>query len=84
MATITKRGETYRIIVSLGYDMDHKQIVKSTTFKPPQGVTGKKADKLAQQFAFEFENRCNGYTELNESMQFSELADWYFENYAPV
>ncbi len=84
MATITKRGDTFRIKVSLGYDTEHKQIIKSTTFKPPQGVTPKKAEKLAQQFAFDFENRCKDYTELNENMRFSELADWYFENYAPV
>lgn len=56
MATITKRGDTFRIKVSLGYDTEHKQIIKSTTFKPPQGVTPKKAEKLAQQFAFDFEN----------------------------
>lgn len=84
MATITKRGDTFRIKVSLGYDTEHKQIIKSTTFKPPQGVTPKKAEKLAQQFAYEFESRCKDYTELNENMRFSELADWYFENFAPV
>ena len=84
MATITKRGDTFRIKVSLGYDTEHKQIVKSTTFKPPQGVTPKKAEKLAQQFAYDFENKCKDYTELNENMRFSELADWYFENYAPI
>lgn len=83
MATITKRGDTFRIKVSLGYDTEHKQIIKSTTFKPPQGVTPKKAEKLAQQFAYEFESRCKDYTELNENMRFSELADWYFTNYAP-
>ena len=84
MATITKRGDTFRIKVSLGYDTEHKQIIKSTTFKPPQGVTPKKAEKLAQQFAYEFESRCKDYTELNENMRFSELADWYFENFAPM
>lgn len=84
MATITKRGDTFRIKVSLGYDTEHKQIIKSTTFKPPQGVTPKKAEKLAQQFAYEFESRCKDYTELNENMRFSELAGWYFENFAPV
>lgn len=84
MATITKRGDTFRIKISLGYDAEHKQIIKSTTFKPPQGVTPKKAEKLAQQFAYEFESRCKDYTELNENMRFSELADWYFENFAPV
>lgn len=84
MATITKRGDTFRIKVSLGYDKEHKQIIKSTTYKTPKGISPKKAEKLAQQFAYEFERKCKDYTELNESMRFSELADWYFENYAPV
>lgn len=26
---------------------------------------------------------CKGYAQLNENMRFSELAEWYFENYAP-
>ena len=84
MATITKRGDAFRIKVSLGYDENKKQIVKSTTFAPPKGTTPKKAQKLAEEYAFEFERHCKGYTQLNENMRFSELADWYFENYAPV
>ena len=31
MATITKRGDTYRIRCSLGYDSKGKQIIRSTT-----------------------------------------------------
>lgn len=84
MATITKRGETFRIKVSLGYDANGKQIVKSTTFVPPAGATPRKAEKLAQEYALDFERHCKGYAQLNENMRFSELADWYFENYAPV
>lgn len=84
MATITKRGDAFRIKVSLGYDENKKQIVKSTTFVPPKGTTPKKAQKLAEEYAFEFERHCKGYTQLNENMRFSELAEWYFENYAPV
>lgn len=84
MATITKRGETFRIKVSLGYDLNGKQIVKSTTFTPPSGVTPKKAEKLAAEYAVDYERHCKGYTALNENMRFSEMADWYFENYAPV
>jgi integrase len=83
MATITRRGETFRIVVSLGYDMDGKQIRKSTTFTPPDDVTASKAKKFAENFAFEFERKCKGATNLNENMRFSELADWYFENIAP-
>ena len=84
MATITKRGETFRNKVSLGYDASGKQIVKSTTFAPPAGATSRKAEKLAQEYALDFERHCKGYAQLNENMRFSELAEWYFENYAPV
>lgn len=44
MATITKQGDTFRIKVYLGYDKERKQIVKSTTYKPPKGVSTKKTD----------------------------------------
>lgn len=83
MANITKRGNTFRIRVFVGCDMNGKQLVKSTTYTPPDGVTPKKAEKLAQEYAFEFERHCKGYSQLNENMRFSELADWYFTNYAP-
>ena len=83
LANITKRGNTFRIRVFVGYDMNGKQLVKSTTYTPPNGVTPKKAEKLAQEYAFEFERHCKGYSQLNENMRFSELADWYFTNYAP-
>ncbi len=78
LANITKRGNTFRIRVFVGYDMNGKQLVKSTTFTPPVGETEKKAEKLAQEYAFEFERHCKGYSLLNENMRFSELADWYF------
>ena len=42
MATITKRGSSFKITVSLGYGADGRQIRKTTTFKPPQNVTERK------------------------------------------
>lgn len=83
MPTIQKRGNSFKIIVSLGYDSNGKQIRKTTTFKPPEGVTPKKAEKLAHAFAMEFEKDCQGRTELKENMRFSDLCDWYFDHYAP-
>lgn len=83
MANIVKRGNTYRIRVFVGKDANGKQIVKSTTFTPPD-VSLKKADKLAYEYACEFERHCKGYSDLNENMKFSELAEWYFKNFAPV
>lgn len=83
MATITKRGNTFQVVVSMGYDSDGKKIRKTTTFKPPANITEKKAEKLAKEFAFEFEQRCKGMTELKENMRFADLVEWYFDNYAP-
>ncbi|MCM1508331.1 MAG: site-specific integrase [Ruminococcus flavefaciens] len=83
MANIIKRGNTFRIRVFVGTDMNGKKLMKSTTFTPPKGVTAKKAEKLAQEYAYEFERHCKGFSQLNENMRFSELADWYFTNYAP-
>lgn len=84
MANITQRGDTFRIRVFVGTDDKGKQIMKSTTFTPPKDVTPKKAEKLAQEYAFEFERQCRGYAQFNDSMRFSELADWYFTNFALV
>lgn len=84
MATIDKRGNRFRIRVFVGTDMNGKKIIKSTTFIPPTGTTPRKAEKLAQEYAFEFERQCKGYVSFNDNMKFSELAKWYFNNFAPV
>ncbi|MDO5560917.1 MAG: site-specific integrase [Oscillospiraceae bacterium] len=52
--------------------------------KLPSNTTESKGKKLANEFAVEFEQKCRGYSTLNENMRFSELADWYFSSYAPV
>lgn len=75
---------TYRVRVSLGYDLNGIQVQKTTTFKLPPNTTASKGKKMAEQFALEFEQKCQGYSMLNETMRFSELAEWYFKNYAPV
>jgi len=62
--------------------MAGEQIVKSTTFTPPPGVTEGKARKLAQEFAHEFERKCHGQAALRENMRLSEMCTWYMENYA--
>ena len=34
MASIRKRGDTYQIRVSVGYDVHGRQIIKTKTWKP--------------------------------------------------
>ena len=83
MPTLRKRGNSFEITVSVGYDINGRQIRKYATFTPPEGVTPKKAEKLAHAFAMDFEKKCQGSLDLNENMKFEDLVEWYFENYAP-
>jgi integrase len=79
---IYKIGNSFKFTVALGMDINGKQIRKTSTYKPPKGITEKQAIKMAKQKRLEFEQYCQGTTNLKESMRFSELAEWYFENYA--
>lgn len=79
---IIQRGKTYRFTAYLGYDYNGKQIRKTTTYVPPDGLTWKKADKLAKEEYINFCNHCKGCFTLKESMRFSELVDEYLLLYA--
>lgn len=60
MATVTKRGDTYRIRVSCGYDAKGKQVTRSTTWKPAPGMTERQAEKELQRQIVLFEEQCSG------------------------
>ena len=67
MASIRKRGETFTITAYMGYDKDGRQIKKTTTFRPPDGVTAGKAEKLARAYAVTWEEKIKGYVALDEN-----------------
>lgn len=84
MAQVVKRKNGhFQIIASLGYNDKGKQIRKTTTFIAPDGTTPKKAEKLAREYAVEFQKKCEGFASLNENMTFSELVELYRKNYMP-
>ena len=84
MAQISKRKNGhFQIIASLGYDKNGKQIRKTTTFVPPEGTTPKKAEKLAKEFAIQFQKKCEGYASLDENITFAELVERYRKSYMP-
>ena len=60
MASIEKRGDSYRITVSCGYSADGtKKIKQSMTWKPSKpNLTPKQLEKQLQAAAAEFERRC--------------------------
>lgn len=83
MAQILKKPNNhFRIIVSLGYGANGRQIRKTTTFKAPEGTTPKIAEKLANEFAVDFERKVRGNLEFADNMRFSELCEQYFNLYA--
>ena len=84
MASIRKRGETFTITAYMGYDKTGRQVKKTTTYRPPDGVTAGKAEKLARQYAAVWEEKIKGYVALDENRTFAELFTWYYENVAPV
>lgn len=83
MASIRKRGDTFTITAYMGYDESGKQRKKTTTFRAPDGVTPKKAEKLARQYAAIWEEKIQGYVALDENRTFAELAEWYYSTVAP-
>ncbi len=57
MATVKRRGLSYSIRVSCGYDVNGKQIIKSMTWKPQPDMSAAQAEKEAQRQAVLFEEK---------------------------
>ncbi len=64
---IIKRGKSYYFTVSLGYNQEHKQIRKTYTYHPPEGVSLSHANHLAKEAYYQFKNRCKGNQYCNLS-----------------
>ena len=81
MASIRKRGDSYQIRVSVGYDAKGKQITRTMTWKPPEQVSQRQLQKELTSVTMAFEERCfRGYK--ISSIKFDELADEWFREYA--
>ena len=83
MATITKRGNTYRIRASCGYDSDGKQIVKSMTYKPATGLSQKQIEKEVSRQAVLFEEELKKGHNIS-SMKFSDFFEKWLVDYAQI
>ena len=83
MASYYKRGNSYVIRVSCGYDTDGRQVYQSMTWKPEKEMTPKQIEKeLARQVVL-FEEKCKmGYR--SKAMKFETFAEEWFEEYAKI
>ena len=83
MATIRKRGNSYQIRVSVGYDTKGNHKEQAMTWKPPEGLTERQIQKELNRQAVIFEEACmRGFR--TSAIKFQELAEEWFEQYAKL
>ena len=82
MANIEKRGESYRITVSCGYDIYGRKKRAHMTWKPDKGMTERQIKKELERQAVLFEERCNGGGVVSGAVKFQTFAEEWFEKYA--
>lgn len=77
MATVQKRGESYRITVSAGYDAKGRQVRHTMTWKPSPGMTQRQVEKELERQAVLFEEQCQGGV-TGCAMKFEPFARQWF------
>lgn len=82
MSSIRKRGNTYQIRVSCGYDSKNRQITKTMTFKPAPDMTKKQIEKELKRQAVLFEEKCRTGRFLDGNIKFSDFLERWFRDYA--
>ena len=82
MATTQKRGTSYKITVSSGYDLSGKQIRHTMTWTPPDGMTNKQIQKEVNRQAVLFEEKVRTGQVLDGNIQFADFAELWFKEYA--
>jgi len=81
MATITKRGDSYRIKVSCGYGVDGKQVIQSMTWNPDKNMTAKQIEKELTRQSVLVEEAClKG--QIVTAIKFEAFAEQWFTEYA--
>lgn len=83
MATVRKRGSSYQIRVSNGYDSQYRQVVRTKTWKPTAGMTSRQIENELQRQVVMFEQLClKGVYPSN--IKFDEFADKWLNEYARI
>ncbi len=81
MATIQKRGNSYRIRTSAGYDGQGKQIMKSMTWTPAPGMTEKQIAKELERQKVMFEEQVKTGQYVDSRIKFQDFAEQWFQDY---
>lgn len=82
---IVKRGNSYRITVSLGTDTNGKRIRETFTYKCIPSLTAKQNEQEAYRQGLAQEEKFkHGGSAVNYKMTFNQFAEDYFKNHAPT
>lgn len=79
MASIEKRGNTYRIIVSCGYDDKGHKVRHTMTWKPDDGMTSRQIQKAVQRAAADFERSIELGYQPDCRLTFAEYAEYVLQ-----
>lgn len=82
MATVQKRGNSYSIRVSCGYNLKGQQVIKSMTWRPDAGLSGDQLKKELNRQATLFEEKCRTGQVLGGSIRFADFSEIWFKDYA--
>jgi len=81
MAMTRERNGSFEIKVSLGYDMQGKQIKKYMTWKPSPGMTTKQTEKELARQVFLFEDRCRSGLITDGNIRFADFAEQWMDTH---
>ena len=86
MASIRKRGSSYLIVVSMGYDYQGKRLKsQQKTVKPPDGLTPKQTEKWLTEQALLFEKQAkNEPVTLNKSITLAQYIEIFKNEVSPT
>ena len=82
MATIEKRGKSYKIIVSKGYDINGRQIRERMTWIPDPKMTPRQIEKELNRQATLFEERIRCTNTVNSNIRLVDFTDLFLKDYA--
>ena len=85
MASICKRGNSYLLVVSMGYDYNGKRRApQQKTVRPPAGLTPKQQDKWLEEQAVLFELPCkNAPRAVDKTMTLAKYTELWLAEIAP-
>lgn len=82
MATIEKRGNSYRITVAHGCDIHGEQIRERCTWKPPAGLTPRQLEKELQRQAVLFEEQVTHSHTHDGNIRLADFTQIFFRDHA--